>query len=107
MCQDSQDTRYLETCVPFLSFQTRPYLSCLLVLQTIISQVIIGLRTYTLARYSSRVKYFMIAIFLVTCGLEAFSNYFRRVLLWHDQLCTTGNLPGLMFTFTYYLWAVV
>ncbi|KZV66712.1 hypothetical protein PENSPDRAFT_636617 [Peniophora sp. CONT] len=76
-------------------------------LQTIVSQIIIGLRTYTLARYSKRVKYFMLAIFFVTCGLEAFSNYFRRVLLWHDRLCTTGNLPGLMFTFTYYLWAVL
>ncbi|VDC02833.1 unnamed protein product [Peniophora sp. CBMAI 1063] len=76
-------------------------------IQTIVSQIIIGLRTYTLARYSTRVKHFLIVIFLVTCGLEAFSNYFRRVLLWHDRLCTTGNLPGLMFTFTYYIWAVV
>ena len=90
-----------------LPLQRRIHTSCFAVIQTIVSQIIIGLRTYTLARYSTRVKHFLIVIFLVTCGLEAFSNYFRRVLLWHDRLCTTGNLPGLMFTFTYYIWAVV
>ncbi|KIM89675.1 hypothetical protein PILCRDRAFT_812483 [Piloderma croceum F 1598] len=61
------------------------------VVQTMISQVILGVRTVNIARRRSWVKWVMITAFAITTMLEWFTNLFHRDPLTRNGNCWAGN----------------
>lgn len=74
------------------------------VLQAIISQSILGLRTYIISRRAGWVFYVMIMAMCLTVPLEFFANLYKRISVSIDDThnCTSGNQPSHRVAWIHY-----
>lgn len=73
------------------------------VLQTMISQVILGVRTFNIARRQQSVGIILIAAFVITAALEWFTNMYDRIPVLDNGNCTPGNNAAHPTAWAYYL----
>ncbi|OCH93932.1 hypothetical protein OBBRIDRAFT_239320 [Obba rivulosa] len=77
------------------------------VLQTMISQIILGVRTMNIARRSSWAKWFLLVLFVVATTLEWFTNLFQRNFVQNTHLnCTAGNNISHLSAWLFYVVAM-
>lgn len=75
---------------------------------TLISQVIISIRTYAIARKSKWVLYTLSVLFVLSCVPEILGNVWQRTAVQNSTFnCTSGNLPKYKVAWLHYLAAVV
>ncbi|KLO18965.1 hypothetical protein SCHPADRAFT_96723 [Schizopora paradoxa] len=74
----------------------------------LISQVIIGVRTYAISRKSRWVFWALVAAFVLALAPEILGNVVRRVVAQTpEKNCTSGNLPGAKLAWLHYLAAML
>ncbi|KAG1737426.1 hypothetical protein EDB19DRAFT_2025691 [Suillus lakei] len=78
------------------------------VLQTMVSQVILGVRTFNIARRNRRVGIALALFFFISITLEWFTNMFARILfeltaVAVDGNCTPGNAGKTLSAWLYYV----
>ncbi|KAG2750412.1 hypothetical protein P692DRAFT_20801887 [Suillus brevipes Sb2] len=84
------------------------------VLQTMVSQVILGVRTWNIARRNRRVGITLALVFTISIALEWFTNMFARILsgtfttgVGYSNLCkhscTPGNAGKTLSAWLYYV----
>ncbi|THH30194.1 hypothetical protein EUX98_g3977 [Antrodiella citrinella] len=61
------------------------------VLQTMVSQVILGIRAYNISRRSQWVMYTYFVLFILLTAAESFTNLWDRVPVQKSNNCTPGN----------------
>ncbi|TDL27738.1 hypothetical protein BD410DRAFT_781624 [Rickenella mellea] len=77
-------------------------------LATLVSQIIISVRTYAVSRKSLWVKWILVVMFLLALVPEILGNDYRRVISQTAQHnCTSGNLPGAKIAWLHYLAAMI
>jgi len=76
------------------------------VLQIMVSQMILGYRTYSISRRSPRVKWFLLGFGVVITPLEWFTNLRLRVPTQNPSNCTPGDDPKQLITWAFYLLAI-
>lgn len=75
---------------------------------TLISQVIISIRTYAIARKAKWVLYTLSTLFILSCVPEILGNAWQRKAVQNSTFnCTSGNLPEHKVAWVHYLAAVV
>ncbi|CAE6423279.1 unnamed protein product [Rhizoctonia solani] len=75
---------------------------------TLISQVIISIRTYAISRKSRWVLYSLSTLFVLSCVPEVLGNAWQRKAVQNSTYnCTSGNLPEHRVAWVHYLAAVV
>ncbi|KAG2091832.1 uncharacterized protein F5147DRAFT_722960 [Suillus discolor] len=78
------------------------------VLQTMVSQVIIGFRTWNIARRNRRVGIALALLFLTAVTLEWFTNMFDRIPVTDEPgNCTPGNAGKTLSAWLYYVTAMM
>ncbi|KAF9226320.1 hypothetical protein BS17DRAFT_777052 [Gyrodon lividus] len=77
------------------------------VVQTMISQVILGVRTFNITRRSRRMGLALLIFFIIATGLEWFTNMYNRVPVVADGNCTPGSSGSHPSVWSYYLVAMV
>ncbi|OJA13669.1 hypothetical protein AZE42_08980 [Rhizopogon vesiculosus] len=81
---------------------------CFKVIQTMISQVILGVRTFNIARRDRRIGIALVLLFFVS--LEWFTNLFHRIqptAVVVNGNCTTANAGKVLTAWLYYLTSMV
>jgi len=73
------------------------------VIQTMVSQAILGIRTINIARQKPWVKWVVIASFTIITALEWFINLFHRDALTINGNCSAGNSGAHLSVWVYYL----
>lgn len=73
------------------------------VLQTMVSQVILGVRTWNIARRNRRVGITLVLLFTISIALEWFTNMFARIPVVADGNCTPGNAGKTLSAWLYYV----
>jgi len=76
---------------------------CFKVLQTMVSQIILGVRTFNIARRRSGVGMALAIAFVITTGLEWFTNMYNRVPVLSEGSCTPGNDGPYPTAWIYYV----
>lgn len=75
---------------------------------TLISQVIISIRTYAISRKARWVLWTLSVLFVLSCVPEVLGNAWQRKSVQNSQFnCTSGNLPTHKIAWLHYLAAVV
>ncbi|KAF8597833.1 hypothetical protein BDV93DRAFT_357534 [Ceratobasidium sp. AG-I] len=75
---------------------------------TLISQVIISIRTYAISRKAKWVLYTLSGLFVLSCVPEVLGNAWQRKAVQNSTFnCTSGNLPQHKVAWVHYLAAVV
>lgn len=77
------------------------------VLQTMVSQVIIGVRTWNIARRNRRVGITVALLFFTSITLEWFTNMFDRIPVVVDGNCSPGNVGKTLSAWLYYIAAMM
>lgn len=78
------------------------------VLQTMVSQVIIGFRTWNIARRNRRIGLTLVLLFLTAVTLEWFTNMFDRIPVTDEPgNCTPGNAGKTLSAWLYYVTAMM
>ncbi|KAG2139321.1 hypothetical protein DEU56DRAFT_326532 [Suillus clintonianus] len=77
------------------------------VLQTIVSQVILGVRTFNIARRNRRTGIALALVFFVSITLEWFTNMFSRIPVSVNGNCTPGNAGKTLSAWLYYVTAMM
>ncbi|OAX34227.1 hypothetical protein K503DRAFT_461662 [Rhizopogon vinicolor AM-OR11-026] len=77
------------------------------VVQMMISQVILGVRTFNIARRDRRVGIALAALFFVSISLEWFTNMFDRIPVVVDGNCSPGNTGKALSASFYYATAML
>ncbi|KAG1847606.1 hypothetical protein F4604DRAFT_161898 [Suillus subluteus] len=72
------------------------------VIQTMISQVILGVRTFNIARRDRRIGITLVVLYFISVSLEWFTNMFDRIPVVVNGNCTPGN-PVLTISTVYLL----
>ncbi|EMD34791.1 hypothetical protein CERSUDRAFT_86212 [Gelatoporia subvermispora B] len=77
------------------------------VLQIMVSQIILGIRTLNIARRSSWAKWVLLALFIIATTLEWFTNLFQRNFEQNSHHnCTAGNNVAHLSTWLFYVVAM-
>lgn len=76
-------------------------------LQIMVSQTILGVRTYAISRRSKSVGYFLIVFSFVSVGLQWFTDLWSRVPIQNRGNCISGNKPGYLTNWSFYVVAMV
>lgn len=87
----------LETCKHY--YMISPIFK---VIQTMISQVILGVRTFNIARRNRRVGIALVVLYFVSVSLEWFTNMFNRIPVVVHGNCTPGNSGKVLSAWFYY-----
>ncbi|KZV99218.1 hypothetical protein EXIGLDRAFT_249072 [Exidia glandulosa HHB12029] len=77
------------------------------VVQTVICQAILSVRTYAISKRERWVAHFLGTLFLTFLIAEAFVNIYGRVPNNGTGHCTSGNLPGQLIAWTHYVFSMV
>ncbi|KAG2139323.1 hypothetical protein DEU56DRAFT_326765 [Suillus clintonianus] len=77
------------------------------VIQTMISQVILGVRTFNIARRDKRIGISLIVLYFVSVSLEWFTNMFDRIPVIVNGNCTPGNSGKILSAWFYYIVAML
>ncbi|KAG1815252.1 uncharacterized protein BJ212DRAFT_267346 [Suillus subaureus] len=77
------------------------------VLQTMVSQVILGVRTWNISRRNRRVGITLALLFFTSITLEWFTNMFDRIPVVVDGNCTPGNSGKTLSAWLYYVIAMM
>lgn len=72
------------------------------VIQTMISQVILGVRTFNIARRDRRIGITLVVLYFVSVSLEWFTNMFDRIPVVVSGNCTPGNSGKILSAWFYY-----
>lgn len=72
------------------------------VIQTMISQVILGVRTFNIARRDRRIGIALVVLYFVSVSLEWFTNMFDRIPVVVSGNCTPGNPGKILSAWLYY-----
>lgn len=72
------------------------------VVQTMISQVILGVRTFNIARRDRRIGIALVVLYFVSVSLEWFTNMFDRIPVVVSGNCTPGNPGKILSAWLYY-----
>ncbi|KAG2151248.1 uncharacterized protein EDB93DRAFT_1336732 [Suillus bovinus] len=86
-----------ETCKHY--FMVSPIFK---VIQTMISQVILGVRTFNIARRDRRIGIALVVLYFVSVLLEWFTNMFDRIPVVVNGNCTPGNSGKILSAWFYY-----
>ncbi|KAG1811709.1 uncharacterized protein BJ212DRAFT_485364 [Suillus subaureus] len=70
------------------------------VMQTMISQVILGVRTFNIARRDRRIGITLVVLYFLSISLEWFTNMFNRIPVVGN--CTPGNSGKILSAWFYY-----
>ncbi|KZP14994.1 hypothetical protein FIBSPDRAFT_1048506 [Athelia psychrophila] len=73
------------------------------VIQTMISQVILGIRTYNISRRARWVKFFLIGFGIVVSAMEWLVTFFSRTTAQSGGNCTTGDSGPHMTAWMFYV----
>ncbi|CAL1708952.1 unnamed protein product [Somion occarium] len=77
------------------------------VLQTMISQVILGIRTYNISKRSQRVLWTLLILFVLITAMEWFTNLWDRLPAQNDiNNCTPANSTRHLSVWLYYVLAM-
>lgn len=76
-------------------------------IQTMISQAILGVRTFNIARRNMRIGIALLLLYLFSISAEWFSDLYHRTPVVVDGNCTSGNAGKILSTWFYYLAAIV
>jgi len=77
------------------------------VIQTMISQVILGVRTFNIARRDRNAGVALAVAFAITTALDWFTNMYRRVPVVADGSCTPGNDGPYRTAWIYYIISIL
>lgn len=77
------------------------------VLQTMISQVIIGVRTWNISRRNRQIGIIVALLFFTSITLEWFTNMFDRIPVVVDGNCSPGNTGKTLSAWLYYIAAMM
>jgi len=77
------------------------------VIQTMVSQVILGVRTWNIARRDKRIGMVLVLLFFTSITLEWFTNMFARIPVVVDGNCTPGNSGKTLSAWLYYVIAMM
>ncbi|KAG2121835.1 hypothetical protein BD769DRAFT_1389980 [Suillus cothurnatus] len=77
------------------------------VIQTMVSQVILGVRTWNTARRNRRIGMVLVLLFFTSITLEWFTNMFARIPVVVDGNCTPGNSGKTLSAWLYYVIAMM
>lgn len=77
------------------------------VVQAMISQVILGIRTYNISRRTRWVKFFLISFGIVVATMEWLVTFFSRTIAQDHGNCTTGDIDPHRTAWTFYVIAMV
>jgi hypothetical protein len=77
------------------------------VIQTMVSQVILGVRTWNIARRNRRIGMVLVLLFFTSITLEWFTNMFARIPVVVDGNCTPGNSGKTLSAWLYYVIAMM
>ncbi|KAI0360482.1 hypothetical protein OH77DRAFT_1516966 [Trametes cingulata] len=98
-----------ETCARY--FMAPPIFK---VVQTMVSQMILGIRTINISRRSTWVTWTVIAVFFLCTAAQWILNLWNRVPLFNSEAvqgrhnnCTAGNKPPVLTVWLYYLLSIV
>ncbi|KAG1886496.1 hypothetical protein F4604DRAFT_1274306 [Suillus subluteus] len=72
-------------------------------IQTMISQAILGIRTFNIARRDRRIGITLLLLYLFSISAEWFSDLFHRTPVVVDGNCTSANTGKVLSTWFYYL----
>ncbi|KAJ8589110.1 hypothetical protein M405DRAFT_881769 [Rhizopogon salebrosus TDB-379] len=76
------------------------------VVQTMISQVILGVRTFNITLNNRRVGIALVALYFVSISLEWFTNMFHRIPVSVNVRCTPGNTGKVLSAYLFYVAAM-
>ncbi|KAG2067236.1 hypothetical protein BDR04DRAFT_876161 [Suillus decipiens] len=77
------------------------------VIQAMISQAIMGVRTFNIARRGRRTGAVLLLLYLFSISAEWFSNMFHRTAVVFDGNCTSANTGKILSAWFYYLVMIV
>ncbi|EPQ53637.1 hypothetical protein GLOTRDRAFT_100675, partial [Gloeophyllum trabeum ATCC 11539] len=77
------------------------------VLQNMISQLILGFRTYNISRRSRTTGCILLVLFFIVTTLEWFTNMYERMPISRLRNCTPGNAEEHLVAWLYYLFAML
>lgn len=75
---------------------------CFKVIQTMISQVILGVRTFNIARRDRQIGIALVVSYFVSVALEWFTNMFNRIPVVVNGNCTPGNSGRILSAWFFY-----
>ncbi|KZV94838.1 hypothetical protein EXIGLDRAFT_834676 [Exidia glandulosa HHB12029] len=81
------------------------------VVQTVICQAILSVRTYAISKRDPTVKYVMTTMFFSFLIAEGFVNIYQRVPTYQTSIankgnCTSGNAPGHLIAWSHYVFSM-
>ncbi|KAG2141378.1 uncharacterized protein EDB93DRAFT_630215 [Suillus bovinus] len=76
-------------------------------IQTMISQAILGIRTFNIARRDRRIGIVLVLLYLFSISAEWFSDLFHRTPVVNDGNCTSADAGKILSTWFYYLAVMV
>ncbi|KAG2109562.1 uncharacterized protein F5147DRAFT_145101 [Suillus discolor] len=76
-------------------------------IQTMISQAILGVRAFNIARRDRRIGIVLLLLYLLSVSAEWFSDMFHRTPVVDDGNCTSGDAGKVLSTWFYYLAVLV
>ncbi|KAG2040568.1 hypothetical protein BDR03DRAFT_949193 [Suillus americanus] len=76
-------------------------------IQTMVSQAILGIRTFNIARRDRRIGIALLLLYLFSISVEWFSDLFHRTPVVVDGNCTSANAGKVLSTWFYYLAVMV
>ncbi|KAG1793509.1 uncharacterized protein HD556DRAFT_510119 [Suillus plorans] len=77
------------------------------VIQTMISQVILGVRTFNIARRDRQIGIALVVLYFVSVALEWFTNMFNRIPVVVNGNCTPGNSGRILSAWFFYTVAML
>lgn len=80
---------------------------CFKVIQTMISQVILGVRTFNIARRDRQIGIALVVLYFVSAALEWFTNMFDRIPVVVNGNCTPGNSGRILSAWFFYTAAML
>lgn len=76
------------------------------VLQTMVSQAIVGFRTFNISRRNENVRNFLVVYYIIAVVLEWFLNLYRRTPQVVNGSCISGTSSGSSASWLFYLVAI-
>ncbi|KAG1789553.1 uncharacterized protein HD556DRAFT_1397531 [Suillus plorans] len=76
-------------------------------IQTMISQAILGIRAFNIARRDRRIGIILLLLYLLSTSAEWFADMFHRTPVVYDGNCTSGDAGKVLSTWFYYLAVLV
>jgi len=76
------------------------------VIQTMISQIILGMRAYNISRRSRLVMWIFVVLFILITSMEWFTNLWDRQPVQTNHNCTPGNSISHLSVWLYYVLAM-